>query len=94
MPDISMCRNSGCKASTYCYRFQATPSQRQSYASFAPDKEGKCEHFVPTSYLRSERILQIAKEKGLPVETLVLQMDENDPEYWSPFPTKRKGEQQ
>ena len=42
MPDISMCKNAQCPHSANCYRFRAHPSQRQSYANFAPDAWGVC----------------------------------------------------
>lgn len=48
MPDISMCRNRECKVREFCYRYTAKPSDRQSYAVFEPNKEGKCEYFTPT----------------------------------------------
>ena len=48
MPDISMCNNRQCRASAHCYRFRAWPSERQSYAAFAPvviEGQEICEYF-------------------------------------------------
>lgn len=46
MPDITMCRNALCEEKEKCYRWTATPSNWQSYASFEGPKEGeKCKHF-------------------------------------------------
>jgi len=48
MPDISMCANNDCPVRRSCYRFMATPSMRQSWAGFEPDREtGRCEAFIP-----------------------------------------------
>ena len=34
MPDISMCRDHACPSRGQCYRYMATPSERQTYAEF------------------------------------------------------------
>ena len=44
MPDISMCQNVDCPFHESCYRFNATPSDYQSYADFAP-VDGACEYY-------------------------------------------------
>jgi hypothetical protein len=36
MPDITMCKNDKCPLGVSCYRYNATPSQYQSYAMFEP----------------------------------------------------------
>ena len=46
MPDISMCLNSSCPLCEECYRYKAKPSLWQAYAYFAPDENGKCDHFM------------------------------------------------
>lgn len=44
MPDISMCATEDCELKLACYRFTATPSDRQAYIS--PPKPGLgCEYF-------------------------------------------------
>jgi len=45
MPDIAMCNNKTCPASSYCYRFTATPSMRQSYMHFQLDANRRCDSF-------------------------------------------------
>ena len=45
MADISMCANQTCPLKETCYRFNATPSERQSYSDFKPDGD-KCEFFI------------------------------------------------
>ena len=46
MPDIHLCRGTGCPAKDSCYRFTATPSEfRQAYFSEPPIKDGKCEYY-------------------------------------------------
>lgn len=49
MPDIAMCVNKSCHMREQCYRFRATPSERQAYADFRPGPEGGCLHFSPVS---------------------------------------------
>jgi len=47
MPDISMCSNDECPARMQCYRFTATPSQRQAYAGFrTPRHLEHCKYFI------------------------------------------------
>ena len=47
MPDISMCLNNTCPSRFKCYRYQAAPSMRQSYAAFAaPKGRRKCDDFI------------------------------------------------
>jgi hypothetical protein len=47
MPDISMCLSTSCPSRLTCYRFTATPSERQTYADFRPDESGKCDYYWP-----------------------------------------------
>lgn len=52
MPDITMCKGTGCKHATHCYRATATPSERQSWAMFheaARDEGGNCAYFWPNT---------------------------------------------
>jgi len=61
MPDISMCSNVTCILKEKCYRYRAVPSQfRQSYGSFKPDKNDKCEYF--TKLQNGDRLVTIHKE--------------------------------
>jgi hypothetical protein len=47
MPDITMCKNKECPFCFKCYRFTAIPSEYgQYYATFQPDKNGKCDFFL------------------------------------------------
>jgi hypothetical protein len=46
MPDISMCKNEECPLRNQCYRYTAVPEVYQSYASFKPDENGKCDYFI------------------------------------------------
>ena len=52
MPDITMCANHRCPKRRECYRHEATPDKWQSYAGFAPDERGQCDHFVPMETCR------------------------------------------
>ena len=46
MPDMHLCRGTGCPAKDSCYRFTATPKEfRQAYFSEPPIKDGKCEYY-------------------------------------------------
>ena len=36
MPDITMCKNDNCPLTVSCYRYNAKPSQLQSYDYFEP----------------------------------------------------------
>lgn len=50
MPDITMCANVDCPKRGECYRFRATPSERQSYSNFKPDEvTGVCNAFSQIS---------------------------------------------
>ncbi len=43
MPDITMCKDSGCDKRYDCYRYMAKPSGRQSYfASATRNERGYC----------------------------------------------------
>ena len=35
MPDITMCQPTNCDKKTTCYRYTATPSERQAYQDFS-----------------------------------------------------------
>lgn len=35
MPDITMCQPTNCSKKTTCYRYTATPSERQAYCDFS-----------------------------------------------------------
>lgn len=48
MPDIAMCQNETCTASSDCYRHNDSgtrPLVWQSYVDFKPNKDGVCEDF-------------------------------------------------
>lgn len=45
MPDITMCKGTGCPLKDKCYRHKAKPSQRQAYFEKPPNKGNKCEYF-------------------------------------------------
>ncbi len=55
MPDITMCQNEACTLKEVCYRYKATPSERQSYAVFSGGEW--CKHFWPvhTMYTKQEQ---------------------------------------
>lgn len=46
MPDITMCQPKNCDKKEICYRYTATPSERQAYYDFSKhiedDWDGKC----------------------------------------------------
>jgi len=47
MPDLAMCQDHTCPSAKRCYRHEATPSERQSYADFKRGKQSvKCGHFI------------------------------------------------
>jgi len=46
MPDITLCRGTGCPHKEKCYRFTAKPSENwQSYFIDSPIKDGKCDMY-------------------------------------------------
>ena len=46
MADISMCVDHHCPLNSSCYRYTATPSERQSYSNFCYDlKEESCDYY-------------------------------------------------
>jgi hypothetical protein len=46
MPDITLCTNSDCQFTEFCFRYKATPSEYvQSYIRFEP-QDDKCEFFI------------------------------------------------
>lgn len=49
MPDITMCRGTGCEKAQECFRHRAAPNpHRQSYFSREPlDENGDCKYFAP-----------------------------------------------
>lgn len=47
MPDISKCDNKLCPMRDTCFRFTCKPSDHwQSYSSFTPNSDGKCDSFM------------------------------------------------
>lgn len=66
MPDIAMCSNAECPRRGECYRFRATPSERQSYSLFHISDTGSCKHFSQISEterkILDERDRQLAKD--------------------------------
>lgn len=47
MPDISMCKGTGCPVKKECYRFTAKPSDYQSYFVTPPlEEDGTCKRFM------------------------------------------------
>jgi len=46
MPDLTLCTNSDCKFTEFCFRYKATPSEHvQSYCRFEP-QDDHCEFFI------------------------------------------------
>ena len=48
MPDITMCEPTSCNMKEWCYRYTATPSERQAYCDFSNcgnDEGGRCVYF-------------------------------------------------
>jgi len=46
MPDITMCKGTGCELKDKCYRFKAKPDKHwQSYFVNPPIKDGNCVNF-------------------------------------------------
>lgn len=47
MPDIAMCKGTGCPYCDRCYRYKATASQRQSYFLVPPYNKDThvCDHY-------------------------------------------------
>lgn len=55
MPDIAMCTGGDCPKRETCYRFTAKPTPlRQAYFGEPPIKDGKCEHYWPTTNREGE----------------------------------------
>ena len=47
MPDIAMCKNTGCHRYKECYRAQAKPTPlSQSYFTGSPRKKKVCKYFI------------------------------------------------
>ena len=62
MPDIAMCTKRDCPNSQRCYRFMATPSQRQSYLVPTPLPDGSCTDFIPVAAeLPPARVVKASK---------------------------------
>jgi len=63
MPDITMCQTTHfCDQKEFCYRWNATPSEYQSYANFEPVVMfggTDCEYFMPP---KATQIKQRIKE--------------------------------
>ena len=46
MPDLTLCTNSECQFTKFCFRYKANPSEHmQSYCRFEQDNE-HCEFFI------------------------------------------------
>ncbi len=46
MPDLTLCTNSDCQFTEFCFRYKAKPSEYvQSYIRFEP-QDDKCEFFI------------------------------------------------
>ena len=46
MPDLTLCSNSECQLTEFCYRYKAKPSEHvQSYCRFEP-QDDHCEFFI------------------------------------------------
>jgi len=54
MTSISMCSNSECVISDFCYRKKAKPSAVQSFADFKPYENGYCDYWIPIAYSKSK----------------------------------------
>lgn len=61
MPDIAMCKGTGCQLKENCYRAMATPSYYQSYFTTPPNIGGECEYYWP---LKNEDERQKHTENG------------------------------
>lgn len=62
MADITMCMNTGCPLANSCFRAQAIPSDRQSYAVFQYGLSAAgvlCEHYL--SMFKTEMRASTAK---------------------------------
>ena len=47
MPDLTLCTNSDCKLTEFCFRYKAKPSEHsQSYCRFEPGNDN-CDFFIP-----------------------------------------------
>ena len=55
MVDYAKCLNVSCPLKFDCYRYMAPASTYQSYSSFKPDEDGKCEYFIQLSNLEKRR---------------------------------------
>lgn len=56
MATIVMCDNFKCKLHTSCWRINATRNAyNQVTAPFKPDKDGKCEDYIPMKGKADER---------------------------------------
>lgn len=52
--DITMCGNEKCPLKMKCYRYTAVPTPGwQSFADYAPGKDGKCDRFWDNAGRRS-----------------------------------------
>lgn len=49
MPDICMCRGTGCSVKKHCYRHKAKPTPGwQTYFATPPGNDASCAHYWPT----------------------------------------------
>ncbi len=53
MPDIALCRGTGCPLKEGCYRFTAKPDELQSYFAIVPVKfDGTCRYYWDNGKLK------------------------------------------
>lgn len=58
MPDIAMCATTSCAVANVCYRYRATPCQRQFWADWPAEAKAKlpihCEGFISLRYASTQ----------------------------------------
>jgi hypothetical protein len=64
MPDITMCKNDNCPLTVSCYRYNAKPSQLQSYAMFEPQindvlDDVECKMYLETPNNKKSDIVKL-----------------------------------
>ena len=66
MPDISMCKGTGCSKRNNCYRYRAQPHpNRQSYFAKPPKKpDGRCDYYWSCKNYDPEYLEPIEEEKA------------------------------
>ena len=65
MPDITMCKDHDCKLNNTCFRYNAKPSDYQSYFVESPkDEDSKCDYYWGLSQVTIfEQLDEIVKPK-------------------------------